>query len=81
MTATPQVQVSPRVGKRIRVLRQGHRWTVQAAAAKAHVPATVWAAFEAGRDVGADDYRAILGLFGFTEHAMQFIERAGRGGR
>jgi transcriptional regulator with XRE-family HTH domain len=81
MTTEPQVQVSPSAGERIRVLRQGHRWTVQAAAGKANVPAEVWAAFEAGRDVGADDYRAILGLFGFTEHSMQFIERAVRGGR
>lgn len=76
----PRVQVTASGGARIRYLRQGRQWTVQAAAGKAGVPATAWRACEAGQDIAGTDYRAILGLFGLTESAVQFIERAARGG-
>ena len=76
MTRAPTVQVTSRTGERIRLLRQGHRWSRELAAGKAGVPVAVWAACEAGEIVGQDHYAAILALFGLTPQTVAFIERA-----
>jgi len=78
--AAPMVQVSPGVSMRVRLLREGRGWTIAEAATRAGLAAAVWETFEQGAEVPADVYRAVIALFGFTPHAMAFLEKAGKQG-
>lgn len=76
MTTATTVQVTPSAGERVRLLRQGRRWSVELAAGKANVPAEAWAACETGGTIERHHYAAILALLGLTEHTVAFIECA-----
>ncbi len=81
MTTATAVQVTPSAGERVRMLRQGHRWSLELAAGKANVPVEAWAACETGGTIQQDHYTAILALLGLTEQAVAFIERAAQRSR
>ncbi len=76
MTTATAVQITPSAGERVRMLRQGHRWSLELAAGKANVPVEAWATCETGGTIERDHYAAILALLGLTEQTVAFIERA-----